>query len=131
MPLQTGYANKVIDALLVGSTFPTYANFFGALFSTTLTLANSSTFTAEVTGASYLRTDITAAFSDGADGASANDAAIEFTSMPQTTVYAFAVVTSSSAGGQIVWQTTLTASKSVTAGDAVRLAIGALTATST
>ncbi len=131
MPLQTGYANKMVDALLNGSTFPTYGNFFGALFSTTLTLSNSSTFTGEVSGASYLRQDITAAFSDGADGASANDAAIEFATMPQTTVYTFGVVTSSSAGGQIVWQCALTASRSVAAGDTVRFAVSSLTATST
>ena len=131
MPLQTWAANAVVDGILVGSTFPPYATFFGACFSTTLTLANSSTYTQEVTGGTYLRQDISAAFSDSANGASANDAAIEFTLMPATTVYTFGVVTSSSVGGSIVWQAAITTPKTIAAGDTLRFAIGAVTGTST
>ena len=131
MPLQTAYANGVVNALLNGSTFPTYATFFGALFSTSLTLDNTSTFTGEISGGTYLRQEVTASFGAAADGAADNDAVIEFTLMPATTVHAFAVVTSSSVGGQIVWQNTLTASKTVGAGDTLRFAVGSITGTST
>lgn len=130
MPLQTAQANAVIDAIVNGSTFPSWGSTtFAALWSTTLTLTATSAATGEVSGGSYVRQP--ASFGAAANGAAANDAAIEFTTMPATTVYSVSLHTSSSAGGALIWQTTLTASKSVTAGDTVRFAIGALTATST
>jgi len=104
---------------------------FASLHSTTLALSETSAFTGEVTGGTYLRQDITAAFGDAANGAAANDAAIEFTLMPATTVYTFCIATSSSAGGTQIWQCALTASKTLSVGDTLRFAIGAITATST
>jgi len=131
MPFQTAIATLEIDACLSGTTFPTWGNMFASLHSTTLALSETSAFTGEVTGGTYLRQDITAAFGDAANGAAANDAAIEFTLMPATTVYTFCIATSSSAGGTQIWQCALTASKTLSVGDTLRFAIGAITATST
>jgi hypothetical protein len=104
---------------------------FASLHSTTIALSETSAFTGEVTGGTYLRQEVTASFPGATNGAAANDVAIEFTLMPATTVYTFCIATSSSAGGQIVWQTTLTASKTLGLGDTLRFAIGEVTGTST
>jgi hypothetical protein len=131
MPFQTAIATILMDATVNGTTYPTWGNIFASLHSTTLALSETSAFTGEVTGGTYLRQDITAAWAAAANGAAANDVAVEFTLMPATTVYTFCIATSSSAGGTQLWQTTLTASKTLSAGDTLRFAVGALTATST
>jgi hypothetical protein len=116
------------NALLNGSTFPTWTNFFASIHSTTLALSVTSGGAGEVDVA---RVDVTASFGNAADGAAANDVAIEFVSCPATTVYTFALNTSSSDGGTLFWQTTLTASKTLGLGDTLRFAIGEVTGTST
>ena len=129
MPLQTPIATIMIDACVNGSTFPTWVNLFASLHSTSVAISETSAGSGEVTGGSYTRQDVS--WGNAANGAAANDVAVEFATMPQTTVYWTCLNTSSSGGGTIVWSDELTASKSLTAGDTFRFAIGALTATST
>ena len=129
MPLQTHIANEVLDAILRNDTWTAGAALFASLHSTTLALSVTSGGAGEVTGGSYLRQEL--AFGAGSSGESANTGAVEFTTMPATTVYTFAINTSSSEGGNLIWQNTLTASKTVGAGDTLRFAIGAILGVST
>ena len=128
MPLQTAIATILADALLNGSTFPTWTDFFASVHSTTIALSVTSGGAGEIDVA---RVDVTAAYGAASEGAAANDVAIEFASMPATTAYTFALNTSSSKGGTLFWQTELTASKTLGAGDTLRFAIGEVTGTST
>ena len=77
----------------------------------------------EVSGGSYARQS--AAFDAAASGATANTSNIDFTSMPSCTVTAGGVFDASS-GGNLLVHGTLTASKSLDAGDTLRIAAGDL-----
>ena len=129
MPFQTEQATAQLNAMFNASTWPTWTAAFASLHSTTLALSVTSGGGGEVTGGSYTRQELS--FGNAADGQIENDVAVEFASMPATTVYTFAINTSSSEGGTLVWQGTLTASKAVAAGETLRFIVGAIDGVST
>lgn len=80
----------------------------------------------EVTGGSYARQS--ASFGAAADGAVANDVAIEFTLMPAETITHVGVWDADTAGN-FLWGGALAASKTTNAGDTFQIAIGDLDVT--
>ncbi|MEV0237568.1 hypothetical protein [Nonomuraea sp. NPDC050786] len=75
----------------------------------------------EVVGGSYARQNITLAAASG--GATSNTNLVSFVDMPACTVVAVAIYEN---GGGRIWHGTLTASKTVNAGDTFQVAIGDL-----
>lgn len=80
----------------------------------------------EASGGSYVRQS--GSFSAAASGATANDAAIEFSSMPAATLTHVGVWDAETAGN-FLWGGALTASKTTNAGDTFQIAIGDLDVT--
>jgi len=90
-----------------------------------MTVAEDDTGTAgtEVTGGSYARQSAT--FDSAASGATQNSGNIDFTGMPACTVVGIAIYDASTSGNLLV-HGTLTANKSLDAGDTLRIATGDL-----
>jgi hypothetical protein len=116
----TNYAeNKVLDHVL-GTTAYTMPTTYVALYTVAPTDSSAGT---EVTGGSYAR--IAGAWTASTGGATANSSNLDFTGMPACTVVAVAVLDNST-GGNILIHGTLTANKSLDAGDTLRIATGDL-----
>jgi len=116
----TNYAeNKVLDHVL-GTTAYTMPTTYVALYTVAPTDSSAGT---EVTGGSYAR--IAGAWAASTGGATANSSNLDFTGMPACTVVAVAVLDNST-GGNMLIHGTLTANKSLDAGDTLRIATGDL-----
>lgn len=109
--------NKIINHIF-GSTTYAKPTLYLALYTESPTDSTSGT---EVTGGSYIRKTIT--FSDSTDGTTSNISNIDFTSMPECTIVAAAVVDALS-GGNILAYGTLTNHKHVASGDLFRIPTG-------
>jgi len=112
--------NKLLDHFLGTTSYTMPTPVYVGLY----TVAPSdSTAGTEVSGGSYARQ--TATFSAASGGATSNDANIDFTNMPSATVVAIGISDAITGGNLLVWGT-LTANKSLDAGDTLRIATGDL-----
>ena len=112
--------NKLLDHFLGTTSYTMPTPVYVGLY----TVAPSdSTAGTEVSGGSYARQ--TATFSAASAGATSNDANIDFTNMPSATVVAIGISDAITGGNLLVWGT-LTANKSLDAGDTLRIATGDL-----
>ena len=113
--------NKLLDHFLATTSYTAPSNVYVAL----MTVAEDDTGSAgtEVTGGSYARQSAT--FDAAASGATQNSSNLDFTGMPACTVVGIAIYDASSAGNLLV-HGTLTANKSLDAGDTLRIATGDL-----
>jgi hypothetical protein len=111
--------NKVLDHVL-GTTAYTKPTTYVALYTVAPTDSTAGT---EVTGGSYAR--LAGTFDASVGGASANSGNLDFTGMPACTVVAVAILDNST-GGNLLVHGTLTANKSLDAGDTLRIATGDL-----
>jgi hypothetical protein len=113
--------NKLLDHFLATTSYTAPSNVYVAL----MTVAEDDTGSAgtEVTGGSYARQSAT--FDAAASGATQNSSNIDFTGMPACTVVGIAIYDASSAGNLLV-HGTLTANKTLDAGDTLRIATGDL-----
>lgn len=112
--------NKLLDHFLGTTSYTMPTPVYVGLY--TVAPSDSSAGT-EVTGGSYARQ--TATFSAASSGATSNDANIDFTNMPSATVVAIGISDALTSGNLLVWGT-LTANKSLDAGDTLRIATGDL-----
>lgn len=112
--------NKLLDHFLGTTTYTKPTTVYVALFTATPSDTGGGT---EVTGGSYVRKAAT--FSAASSGATSNSADIDFTSMPTCTVVAAGIYDALTSGNLLAW-TTLTANKSLTSGDTLRIATGDL-----
>jgi|DEB0MinimDraft_6_1074348.scaffolds.fasta_scaffold128497_2 hypothetical protein len=113
--------NKLLDHFLATTSYTAPSNVYVAL----MTVAEDDTGSAgtEVTGGSYARQSAT--FDAAASGATQNSSNLDFTGMPACTVVGIAIYDASSAGNLLV-HGTLTANKTLDAGDTLRIATGDL-----
>jgi len=112
--------NKVLDHILGTTTYTKPSAVYVALYTAAPNDAGGGT---EVTGGSYARQ--TAAFDAAASGATQNTANIDFVNMPASTVVAIGIHDALTSGNLLVWGT-LSTSKSLDAGDTLRIATGDL-----
>jgi hypothetical protein len=112
--------NKLLDHFLGTTSYTMPTPVYVGLY--TVAPSDSSAGT-EVTGGSYARQ--TATFSAASSGATSNAANIDFTNMPSATVVAIGISDALTSGNLLVWGT-LTANKSLDAGDTLRIATGDL-----
>lgn len=112
--------NKLLDHFLGTTTYTKPTTVYVALYTAAPNDAGGGT---EVTGGSYARQ--TATFSAASSGATENSANIDFTNMPACTVVAIGVHDALTSGNLLV-HGTLTANKSLDAGDTLRIATGDL-----
>ena len=113
--------NQLLDALVGTSAYSVTTPIKLALMT-----ANGSDSAAgtEVTGGSYARQTI--AFDAASSGSIDNNAAISFTGMPACTVVGIEIYDSAGSAKRLAYGP-LTASRTVTAGDTVQFASGAIT----
>jgi len=113
--------NQLLDALVGTSSYSVTTPIKLALVT-----ANGSDSAAgtEVTGGSYARQTI--AFDAASSGSIDNNAAISFTGMPSCTVVGIEIYDSAGSAKRLAYGA-LTASRTVTAGDTVQFASGAIT----
>lgn len=113
--------NQLLDAL-VGTTAYTVTT----PIKLALVTANGDDATAgtQVTGGSYARQTIT--FDAAASGQIANNASISFTGMPAATVVGIELYDNAGSPKRLAYGA-LTSSRTVTSGDTVQFAIGAIT----
>lgn len=113
--------NQLLDALVGTSSYSVTTPIKLALMT-----ANGSDSAAgtEVTGGSYARETI--AFDAASGGSIDNNAAISFTDMPSCTVVGIEIYDSAGSAKRLAYGA-LTASRTVTAGDTVQFASGAIT----
>lgn len=112
--------NKVLDHILGTTTYTKPTTVYVALYTSAPNDAGGGT---QVTGGSYARQ--TAAFDAAASGATQNTANIDFVGMPACTVTAIGIFDALTTGNLLVWGT-LATSKSLDAGDTLRIATGDL-----
>lgn len=112
--------NKLLDHFLGTTSYTMPSPVYVGLYTVAPSDSTSGT---EVSGGSYARQ--TAAFSGASSGATSNSANIDFTNMPSCTVVAIGISDALSGGNLLVWGT-LTANKSLDAGDTLRIATGDL-----
>ena len=112
--------NKLIDHSLGTTTFTKPTTVYAALYTVAPSDTGGGT---EVTGGSYARQTIT--FSAASSGSTSNNTNVDFNTMPAATVVAVAVLDAVTAGNLLYWGT-LTTNRTVTAGDSIRIASGAL-----
>lgn len=110
--------DKLLDHILGTAAYTMPTNVYIALYTVAPTDAGGGT---EVVGGSYARK--VAAFSASSGGTTSNTADIDFTNMPAVTVVAAGIFDAVS-GGNLLWHGNLASSKSVDAGDTLRLATG-------
>ena len=117
--------NALINATLRNTSYTSPATVYVGLYLTDPTDANTGT---EVSGGSYARTAVT--FGAPSDGASLNDAAVEF---PQATAswgtVAYIGILDASTSGNLMYHTALDTSKTIDTGDIFKIAIGSLSVT--
>lgn len=111
--------NKLLDHFL-GTTSYTMPSVYVALYTVAPSDAGGGT---EVSGGSYARQAAT--FTAASGGATSNDSNLDFTDMPACTVVAIGVFDALTTGNLLV-HGTLTANKSLDAGDTLRIATGDL-----
>ena len=113
--------NQLLDALVGTSSYTVTTPIKLALMT-----ANGSDSAAgtEVTGGSYARQTI--AFDAASGGSIDNNAAISFTDMPSCTVVGIEIYDSAGSAKRLAYGA-LTASRTVTSGDTVQFASGAIT----
>mgnify|MGYP001765001706 CR=1 FL=1 len=119
MAFVTDTANKILDKILRNTDFTPATTIYTSLH----TADPGNTGTAECTGGSYARLSTT--FSAASGGATANTADLNFTGMPACTVTHVGLWSAVSAG-TFWWGGALTASKTVGAGDTLKIAAGDL-----
>lgn len=112
--------NKVLDHILGTTTYTKPSAVYVALYTAAPSDVGGGT---QVTGGSYARQ--TATFDAAASGATQNAGNIDFVSMPACTVTAIGIFDALTTGNLLVWGT-LATSKSLDAGDTLRIAIGDL-----
>ena len=117
-------ANKIIDKILNATNFTEPTSVYVSLHTSNPGENGAS----EVTGGTYSRT--VASFSAGANKTTSNDVIIEFDGMPATTVTHIGLWDAAS-GGNFWWGGALTASKTLTAGDTLKIPVGDLDVTLT
>lgn len=117
-PTVSEQATKFILGLTTASWPP--ADYYVSLH----TASPATTGTAEVVGGTYARQLVDWTW-DAGDARGENDAIVEFTDMPSSTV-THAGVFDAASGGNYLFGGALTSSKTLTAGDAVRFNIGNL-----
>jgi len=108
--------NKLLDHFLGTTSYTMPTPIYVALYTVAPSDAGGGT---EVTGGSYARQ--TATFDAAASGATQNDTDIDFVNMPSCTVVAVGVHDALT-GGNLLVHGTLTANKSLDAGDTLRIA---------
>lgn len=121
MSISNYLENKILDKVFRATDF-TVTTAYVSLH----TADPGETGASEATGGSYARQS--AAFDVAASGATANSGAINFTSMPATTITHIGVWDASSAGN-FLWGGSATASKTTQAGDTYQIAAGDLDVT--
>lgn len=112
--------NKLLDHFLSTTSYTMPADVYVALYTVAPNDAGGGT---EVTGGSYARQ--TATFDAASAGATQNDTNIDFTNMPACTVVAIGIHDALTSGNLLV-HGTLTANKTLDAGDTLRIATGDL-----
>jgi len=112
--------NKLLDHFLGTTSYTMPTPIYVALYTAAPNDAGGGT---EVAGGSYARQ--TATFDAAASGATQNDTDIDFVNMPSCTVVAIGIHDALS-GGNLLVHGTLTANKSLDAGDTLRIATGDL-----
>lgn len=125
-----------VGKTIAGGSIPGGATISSVTNATTVVISSAATTTAtsvtltiggvEVAGGSYARQ--TPGFSAASAGSTANAAAINYTSMPATTVRSVSVYDASTAGTDH-WDGPLTTIQAVASGNTFQFAAGALTAT--
>lgn len=117
--------DKLLDHALGTTMYTKPANVYVALYTTA---PSDSSDGVEVTGGSYARQ--LATFTAALNGSASNNTNIDFTNMPAGTINAIGILTSNVSGsGDLLFWSTLTTSRTLTAGDNVRITSGALTVT--
>jgi hypothetical protein len=112
--------NKLLDHFLGTTSYTMPSTIYVALYTVAPDDTGGGT---EVTGGSYARQ--TATFDAAASGATQNSADIDFVDMPACTVVAIGIHDALTSGNLLV-HGTLTANKSLDAGDTLRIATGDL-----
>lgn len=112
--------NKLLDHFLGTTTYTKPTTVYVALYTVAPSDAGGGT---EVAGGSYSRQ--VATFSSASSGTTSNSSNIDFTNMPACTVTAIGIHDNATTGNLLVWGT-LTANKSLDAGDTLRIATGDL-----
>ena len=112
--------NKLLDHFLATTAYTPPANVYVALYTVGPSDAGGGT---EVVGGSYARQE--ASFTAASGGATSNDSNIDFTNMPACTVVAIGIHDNVTSGNLLV-HGTLTANKTLDAGDTLRIATGDL-----
>jgi len=115
--------NQLLDALFGNASFSVTGDIKLALMTANGDDASAGT---EVTGGSYARQ--TVVFDTAAAGATQNTAAISFTGMPAVTVVGIEIYDSALTPKRLMYGA-LTTPRTVTAGDTVQFAIGAIDVT--
>jgi flagellar basal body rod protein FlgC len=115
--------NQLLDALFGNASFSVTGDIKLALMTTNGNDASAGT---EVTGGSYARQ--TVVFDTAAAGATDNTTAISFTGMPAVTVVGIEIYDSAGSPKRLMYGP-LTTPRTVTAGDTVQFAIGAIDVT--
>ena len=113
--------NQLLDALVGTTSYTMTSPVKLALVTANGDDASAGT---EVTGGSYARQTI--AFDAASSGQIANSGAISFTGMPSATVVGIELYDSAGSPKRLAYGA-LTASRTVTSGDTVQFAIGAIT----
>lgn len=108
--------NAILDAVLNNTSFAGGATLKLALHTADPGETGSG---AEVSGGSYARQTITFGAASGGTSTMSNSGGIEFADMPSCTVTHVAIW--NGAGSQIYWSGALTSSRTVTAGDSLRI----------
>jgi len=112
--------NQLLDALVGTSTYSVTGTIKLRLMTANGSDASAGT---EVTGGSYVAQTIT--FTTASSGAIENSGAISFTGMPAATVVGIEIYDSAGSPKRLLYGA-LTASRTVTAGDTVQFASGAI-----
>lgn len=117
--------NALINATLRNTSYTSPTTIYVGLYTSDPTDANTGT---EVSGGSYARTAVT--FGAPSNGASLNDAAVEF---PQATAswgtVAYIGILDAATSGNLMYHTALDTSKTIDTGDIFKIAIGSLSVT--
>jgi hypothetical protein len=116
----------ILDHALKGTPYSQPTNIYVSLHSGANSDAAPST--GEITGGSYARVSCTSSWAAAATGSKATNADLTWTNMPATTVTHIAIWDSSS-GGNGLFTGSLSASKTVNAGDTFKILSGNLTVT--
>lgn len=110
--------NKLLSGTAITATNVTHMSLHSA--------QPDATGSSEISGGSYAREAI--AFDAAALGVSANSGLVTFANLPTATITHVGLWTAVS-GGTFIWRGTLAASKSVTPGDTLEFAVGAVDVT--